>query len=157
MSTRIVKEVNHYKQKYHGKLCNFVTRWNPKNYIEFLTKESYYPDHNTRHVDWNAHFGIAFRNVSYTNYSQWIGQRDTVGYPPTTPDHNSLEFYFWRYMKDEILDQFSNSWEQLLERIQWTAQPLRENKHTIIDIGAQACIQHEGGHFQNIVNWRFVK
>lgn len=89
-----------------------------------------------------AYFGNAARNYLKNTYPQWIGQEGPVEWPPRSPDHNPLNLYFWKYMKNVIFAQVLITREELLERIQQALQK-RELSTLISSIGIQACTFRE--------------
>ncbi|KAL4126744.1 hypothetical protein QTP88_010953 [Uroleucon formosanum] len=55
------------------------------------------------------------------------GLGGTIAWPPRSPDLTPLNFYFWGYMKQKVYAVVIESREPLLERIEITAEEIRQN------------------------------
>ncbi|EFN79410.1 hypothetical protein EAI_04670, partial [Harpegnathos saltator] len=52
-----------------------------------------------------AYFSLEARNLLNDVFTdQWIGKRDTIEWPPKSPDLISLEFFYWRYLKAKVYE-----------------------------------------------------
>lgn len=101
-----------------------------------------------------AHFARSVRQHLDENFRQWIGREGTIAWPPRSPDLTPLHYFLWGTMKQEVYFDIPNNREQLLERIMRCADSLRDDRELIrrvtqqVALRATACIQNNGGHFE---------
>lgn len=103
------------------------------------------PPHSTLNV-------ADFLNLSFPG--RWIGRRSERTWPPRSPDLNPLDFFVWGYLKTRVYAIEINNPIQLWNRIQMACDEIRDMPQIFQRIRfnflrrAQACIQAEGGHFE---------
>lgn len=104
-----------------------------------------------------AHFSRIVRAHMDANYRPWIGRGGTIAWPPRSPDLTPLDFFFWGTMKQKVYQQVPNTREDLLQRIMEVAEEIRNDRDMIkrstqhVGLRATACIQNDGGHFEQIL------
>lgn len=132
-----------------------------QNYITFLLEDiplalanrMYYqhdgaPPHIGREV-------IAWLNTNFNG--RWIGRNGPIAWPPRSPDLNPLDFFLWGHMKQLVYAEPIDTLEQLTERIINAAlriqneQAFENVQHSLIR-RCQACIQANGGHFEQTLH-----
>lgn len=64
------------------------------------------------------HFGLEVRNVLDDTFAErWIGRRETIEWPPRSPEMNPLDFFFWDYLKDRVYRIKPRNLDDLRHRI----------------------------------------
>lgn len=105
-----------------------------------------------------AHFARPVRLFLNENYHRWVGRGGTVAWPPRSPDMTPMDYFLWGTMKQEVYSSPVNTLEELENRIRNCAERLKQNPDMIqratrqITFRALACLESEGGHFENIIN-----
>lgn len=105
-----------------------------------------------------AHFARMVRDYLQQNYPRWIGRGGTVAWPPRSPDLTPLDFYFWGYMKQKVYAVEIQSREHLIQRIHEAATEIKLDVSQVkrstqsVSLRALACLQANGGHFENVIN-----
>lgn len=106
------------------------------------------PPHRGREV-------IAWLHEHFPN--KWIGNGGPVAWPPRSPDLNPLDYYFWGHLKQLVYHVEITTRQQLLDRIEDAANSIRNDPNIIRRVTeslvrrCEACIQAEGGHFEQFL------
>lgn len=104
-----------------------------------------------------AHFARAVRAHLNDNFRQWIGRLGPIAWPPRSPDLTPLDYFLWGTMKQEVYFDVPNTREELLAKINVCAENLRNNQELIrrvtqqMGLRANACLQNNGGHFEQLL------
>lgn len=105
------------------------------------------------------HFTLAVRQFLNRTYSgRWIGRGEDapVCWPPRSPDHNPLDFFFWGCLKTKVYVTPVTTREELWQRILRGSNEIRQSEYfwhvqrTLVQ-RARACIRANGSHFENLL------
>ena len=79
------------------------------------------------------HYARQVRNRLDEAFSEWIGRRGSIEWPPRSTDMTVADFFLWGYLKDKVYARHPTSLEELKKFI-------REEFHTIPqEMLARAC------------------
>ena len=105
-----------------------------------------------------AHFLLEVRRHLNEQFGdRWIGRGGPHPWPPRSPDLNPLDFCIWGYVKGLVYSSSVDTVAQLRQRVNDAFQQVRENQGLCARIRAslrrraEACIQANGGHFEQLL------
>ncbi|KAJ8933048.1 hypothetical protein NQ318_000728 [Aromia moschata] len=104
-----------------------------------------------------AHFSRLVRQYLNTTFpDRWIGRGSQMPWPVRSPDFNPLDFCAWGYMKSLVYEHEINTREELWQKINNAAVPLR-NEQLFFKIRrsfnkrVHKCIEVNGHHFEHLL------
>ncbi|GFW92402.1 uncharacterized protein TNCV_4920311 [Trichonephila clavipes] len=92
-----------------------------------------------------------------TMISQLIGRGGPVHWPPRSPDHSCLDYFFWGQMKSLVFETPVNSAEELVARISAAAGEIRNTPEMLSNVRrsmkrrCEACITCGGRQFEHLL------
>lgn len=104
------------------------------------------------------HFAIDVRNYLNEHYVPWVGRNGHIAWPPRSPDLTPLDYFLWGALKQRVYVDIPRTREELVQRIIEHGNILREDNEMIrrstqhVAIRATACLQNQGGHFEQLLN-----
>ena len=110
-----------------------------------------------------AHFARTSRdslNVRFPN--RWIGRSGPIHWPARSPDLNPMDFYLWGHLKELVYETEVQRREELWPRIVDGCNKIRhipgifERVRGNLMRRAQACINANGGHFEQLLKQREI-
>lgn len=107
-----------------------------------------------------AHFSLIARNwLNQPNHyaNRWIGRGGPIVWPPRSPDLNPCDFYLWGHCSALVYNTPVQDVEDLRQRVIDAFQTIRDTEGIFANvIGSfhrrlEACIQADGGHFEQFI------
>ncbi len=104
-----------------------------------------------------AHYGQVVRNYLDDTFSQWIGRRGTIEWPPRSPDLTPCDFSLWGIIKDRVYAQKPRDLNHLKMLIKEEFRSLNDKIelcqkicHSVAN-RSQMCISSEGKQFEHLL------
>jgi hypothetical protein len=63
------------------------------------------------------HYALSVREFLNNEFSNWIGRRGKIEWPPRSPDLTPPDFFLWGYLKDQVFERRPENINQLKEFI----------------------------------------
>ena len=135
-----------------------------QSYVELLNDKFYpaflqIPNHENYLFQQDgapAHYSNLARQWLNENFDQkWIGRRGSFAeWPPRSPDLSVPDFFLWGVIRNIVYEQESHTIEELKEKIKLACDNLNqdfiERACKSVPNRLHACINAEGGHFENL-------
>jgi len=103
------------------------------------------------------HYGQAVRDYLDDTFSEWIGRRGTVEWPPRSPDLTPCDFSLWGVIKDHVYAQKPRNVDHLKLLIEHEFTSLNDNIelcqaicHSVAK-RCRMCIRAEGKQFEHLL------
>ncbi|CAF3776126.1 unnamed protein product [Rotaria sp. Silwood1] len=102
------------------------------------------------------HYGLVVREYLNDTFSHWIGRRETIEWPPRSPDLTPCDFSLWGIIKDRVYTQNPSNINQLKSLIKQEFTSVNDNIELCQTIcrsvadRCQMCINTGGKQFEHL-------
>jgi len=102
------------------------------------------------------HYARAAREVLDQMFpGRWIGRSGPVDWSARSPDITIIDFFVWRFQKEEVYETRPQNPDELKDRIRAacrkiTPEMLREARTSFLQ-RVRLCVAQHGGHFEHLL------